>query len=98
VGVMFSSEVATEEPPSFFGALDVWHRHEDLCFTLGAVSTKPSAADCPGLFVKVTAWNLHVWTMPGGSGIFAHDFEPISPGAFPGATRPAAQELLVRTP
>lgn len=96
VGAMFSSEVASDEPPSFFGPLDVWHRHENLCFTAGAqVSVKNSAAECVnGLFVKTGAWNLHVWTAPGASGVFAHDFAPIDPGAFPAATRPAAQDLV----
>ncbi|MGH2607563.1 MAG: hypothetical protein ACRDHF_00620 [Tepidiformaceae bacterium] len=98
VGAMFSSEVATETPPSFFGPLDVWHRHENLCFTAGAqVSVKANAAACVnGVFVKTTAWNLHVWTAPGAEGVFAHDFAPITPGAFPAATRPAAQELVAR--
>ncbi|MEX0784412.1 MAG: hypothetical protein WD557_17365 [Dehalococcoidia bacterium] len=98
VGAMFSSEVASETPPSLFGPLDVWHRHENLCFTAGAqVSVKASAAECvAGVFLKTTAWNLHVWTAPGAEGVFAHDFAPITPGAFPAATRPAAQDLVAR--
>ena len=98
VGFMFSSETVTEVPPSFFGPLDVWHRHENLCFTANAgVSVKNSRSECvAGLFVKTTPWNLHVWTAEGASGVFAHDFAPISPGAFPGASRPAAQELVAR--
>jgi hypothetical protein len=81
-----------------FGPLDVWHRHENLCFTAGAqVSVKASASECVGgVFVKTTAWNLHVWTAPGAAGVFAHDFAPITPGAFPGASRPAAQDLVAR--
>jgi hypothetical protein len=98
VGAMFSSEKVTPEPPSFFGPLDAWHLHENLCFTPNAVSIKPNAAECPGVFVKDTPWNLHVWTAPGGAGVFAHDFPPVSPGAFPGAVRPAAQDLVVRAP
>jgi len=98
VGVMFSSESVSDEPPSFFGALDAWHRHENLCFTIASVAVKASAAECVGLFVPVTPWNLHVWTAPGADGVFAHDFAPISPGPFPGATRPAAVELLLRNP
>ncbi len=99
VGFMFTSETVSETPPSFFGALDVWHRHENLCFTPNAVSVKTSAAECiGGIFQKTTVWNLHVWTAPGASGVFAHDFDPISPGTFPPATRPAAQDALVRTP
>ena len=98
VGLMFSSEKPSDTPPSFFGALDAWHRHENLCFTPGAVSIKPDAASCHGgVFVPVTAWNLHVWTAPGATtGVFAHDFPPISPGAFPPAVRTAASELQVR--
>ncbi len=95
LGFMFTSEKVTELPPSFFGPLDVWHRHENLCFTANAVSVKPDAASCRGVFSKTTAWNLHVWTMPGASGVFAHDFPPISPGAFPGATLPASQDLAL---
>lgn len=98
VGAMFTSEKVTPDPPSFFGRLDVWHRHENLCFTPNAVSVKASAAECPGVFTKETPWNLHVWTAPGDAGVFAHDFPPINPGAFPGATRPAAQDVLVRAP
>ncbi len=98
VGVMFSSESVSDEPPSFFGALDAWHRHENLCFTIASVSVKASAAECVGLFMPVTPWNLHVWTAPGADGAFAHDFAPINPGPFPGATRPAAVELLLRNP
>jgi len=93
VGFMFTSEKVTELPPSFFGPLDAWHRHENLCFTPNAVSVQPDAASCRGIFSKTTAWNLHVWTAPGASGVFAHDFPPISPGAFPGATLPATQDL-----
>ncbi len=98
VGLMFTSEKASDTPPAFFGPLDVWHRHENLCFTAGAqVSVKPSASACVGgVFLKTTAWMLHVWTAPGSEGVFAHDFAPIAPGAFPGATRPAAQELVAR--
>lgn len=98
VGAMFSSETVSDVPPSFFGPLDVWHRHENLCFTANAgVSVKTRQSECvAGLFVKTTPWNLHVWTAEGASGVFAHDFAPIAPGAFPGATRPAAQELVAR--
>ncbi len=98
VGAMFSSESVSDQPPSFFGALDAWHRHENLCFTIASVSVKASAAECAGLFMPVTPWNLHVWTAPGADGVFAHDFAPINPGPFPGATRPAAVELLLRNP
>ncbi|MGE5595941.1 MAG: hypothetical protein ACM3S1_07900 [Hyphomicrobiales bacterium] len=99
VGAMFTSETPSETPPSFFGPLDAWHRHENLCFTAGAqVMVKPSQAQCPGIFQETTAWNLHVWTAPGASGVFAHDFPPIDPGAYPGATRPAATELFAARP
>lgn len=95
VGVMFLAETVSDTPPSHFGPLDVWHRHENLCFVAGGrVSVTASAAECKGgLFVKETAYQMHVWVVPGGTGVFAHDFEPISPGAFPGATIPAASEL-----
>ncbi len=95
VGVMFLAETVSDTPPSYFGPLDVWHRHENLCFVAGGrVSVTASAAECKGgLFVKQTAYQMHVWVAPGGAGVFSHDFEPISPGAFPGATLPAASEL-----
>lgn len=96
VGVMFSSEKVSDTPPSFFGAIDVWHRHENLCFVSSGVSVTPDAASCRGTFVKTTAWNLHVWTAPGASGVFAHDFPPISPGAYPGAILSAAAEVRVQ--
>ncbi len=98
VGAMFSSETVSEVPPSFFGPLDVWHRHENLCFTANAgVRVTKGQSECiAGLFVKTTPWNLHVWTAEGASGVFAHDFAPITPGAFPAATRTAAQELVAK--
>jgi hypothetical protein len=101
VGFMFTEEKVNETPPSFFGPLDAWHRHENLCFTAGAgVSAKPNKEACSGgVFTAVTAWQMHVWTAPGATtGAFAHDFPPISPGRFPGATRTAAQDVLVRAP
>ncbi|MBK6320448.1 MAG: hypothetical protein IPF51_17115 [Dehalococcoidia bacterium] len=95
LGAMFMAESAGETPPSYFGAVDVWHRHENLCFTAGAqVRTTASAAECRGgVFVKATAYQMHVWVEPGGTGVFAHDYAPISPGAFAGATQLAASEL-----
>jgi hypothetical protein len=96
VGAMFMSEKVSDDPPSFFGPLDAWHRHENLCFTPNAVSVKPNKESCPGVFQAKTAWMLHVWTAPGAAGAFAHDFAPISPGAFPGATRPASQDFVTR--
>lgn len=98
IGFMFSDEVVKDAPPSFFGALDVWHRHENLCFTAAGVSIKASKEACVGgLFTPQTTWQMHVWTAPGATtGVFAHDFPPISPGAFPAATRSAAQDIAVR--
>ncbi len=98
VGAMFLAENATEEPPSYFGGLDAWHFHENLCFTAGAaVRVTASAAECKnGVFVKRTNWQMHVWTTGDETGIFAHDYPPISPGAYPGATRPAAEEVRVQ--
>ena len=100
VGFMFMEESVKETPPSFFGALDVWHRHENLCFTAAGVSIKESKEACTGVFTAQTAWQMHVWTAPGATtGVFAHDFPPISPGAFPAAIRTAAQDLaVVRAP
>lgn len=97
VGAMFMAETVSETPPSYFGALDVWHRHDNLCFLPGArVKTVASAAECVGgSFSARGAYQMHVWTEPGG-GVFAHDYAPISPGAFPAATQPAATELRVQ--
>lgn len=98
VGAMFLAETQSDTPPSYFGPLDVWHRHENLCFIAGAqVRTASGAADCRnGLFVPATAYQMHVWVVPGGTGVFAHDFAPIAPGAFAGATRPAAEDFRVQ--
>ena len=99
VGFMFAGESVTDVPPSFFGPLDAWHRHENLCFTAIGVTVTPNKAACAGVFTAVTAWQIHVWTAPGATtGAFAHDFPPISPGAFPPGTRAAAQDVLVRAP
>ena len=98
VGAMFLAESVTDTPPSHFAPLDAWHRHENLCFTAGAlVSTTASASECrAGVFVPKTAYQLHVWVLPGGSGVFAHDYTPIAPGAFPPATRPAAEDFRLQ--
>ena len=99
VGAMFLAETVSDTPPSYFGPLDVWHRHENLCFTAGSqVRVATGAADCKnGLFVKSTAYQMHVWVEPGGTGVFAHDYAPISSGAYPGATRPAAEDFRVQS-
>lgn len=97
IGTMFLAEQATDEPPAYFGPLDAWHYHSNLCFKNGGTTTVDSAAKCPGgLFVARTNWQLHVWTMDGATGAFAHDFAPIQPGPFPGASQLAAQELRVQ--
>lgn len=94
IGVMFLAEQPSEEPPSYFGPLDAWHYHSNLCFKDGRSSTVASAAQCPGgAFVARTNWQLHVWTTDGASGAFSHDFAPITPGPFPGASQLAALEL-----
>jgi hypothetical protein len=94
VGTMFYQENSTDTPPSYFGPLDAWHLHENLCFVGPAVRQAASAEDCKGgLFVKKTAWQLHVWTTASPGGVFSHDLASISPGAFPGAARPATQEF-----
>ena len=101
IGVMFYSETVTDTPPSFFGPLDAWHLHTDLCFTAGAqVATVTDASQCRGVFVAKTAWQMHVWVLPNVNGVFAHDFAPINPGAYPPATLPAAQDvkLVAKTP
>lgn len=99
VGAMFMEEGPRDDtPPSYFGSLDVWHRHDNLCFLAGArVKTVSSASECVGgSFQPRGAYQMHVWVVDGGSGIFAHDYAPIAPGAFPPATLPAAQELRVQ--
>lgn len=93
VGVMFQTESITETPPSAFGGLDIWHYHEDLCFELLTGVRIAKQADCRGTFLARTPWELHVWVLPGATGVFAHDYAPISPGAFPPASRTAAQEI-----
>lgn len=98
VGVMFMQEgPPSDTPPSYFGSLDVWHRHDGLCFQSGArVKTVASAAECVGgAYQARGSYQMHVWVEPGG-GVFAHDYAPISPGAFPAATLPAAQDIRVQ--
>lgn len=48
-----------------------------------------------GLVVKKMNSQLHVWTVAGADGVFAHGYSKISPGAFPGTTNPAAQHVLI---
>lgn len=98
VGAMFLAETQSETPPSYFGPLDVWHRHENLCFLAGSqVRTATGASDCRnGLFVKATAYQMHVWTVPSATGVFSHDLQSISPGPSAGATRPASEEFRVQ--
>jgi len=70
VGLSYLFVHVNETPPDgFAGGSDVWHYHRDLCFVSGAVTITQSAADCPGVFQKTTAWMLHVWnwkTNPNG--------------------------------
>lgn len=98
VGAMFLAEAQSDTPPSYFGPLDVWHRHENLCFLAGSqVRTATGASDCKnGLFVKATPYQMHVWTVPSATGVFSHDLQSISPGAAPGATRPASEDVRVQ--
>lgn len=96
VGAMFLAEGVTEEPPSYFGALDAWHYHENLCFVGNGVRVTASREQCLGVFTPRTPWQLHVWTFPTAGGVFAHDMPEISPGAFAGAALPAAQELRLQ--
>lgn len=98
VGAMFLAETQSETPPSYFGPLDVWHRHENLCFLAGSqVRTATGASDCKnGLFVAATAYQMHVWVVPSATGVFSHDLQSISPGTTPAATRPAAEDFRVQ--
>jgi hypothetical protein len=96
VGVMFYGPPGTQPAPSYFGPLDAWHLHDNLCFTAAGVSIASGQAACSGLFVKQTNWQLHVWTVDDANGVFAHDYQKIAPGAFPGATRRADQEFAVK--
>ncbi len=97
VGAMFLAEGVTEEPPSYFGPLDAWHYHENLCFVGSGVRTTATREQCPGVFTPRTPWQLHVWTFPTRGGVFAHDMPEIDPGTNPGAVLPAAQELRVQS-
>ena len=97
VGTMFYGGPGAEAAPNYFGALDAWHLHENLCFVGSGVRVTTSQEECKGgLFVKKTNWQLHVWTVADADGVFAHDYSKIAPGAFPGATKPAAQDAIVR--
>ncbi|MEP6871785.1 MAG: hypothetical protein ABI939_08035 [Anaerolineaceae bacterium] len=97
VGTMFYGSPGADPAPNYFGALDAWHLHENLCFVASGVRITASQAECKGgLFVRKTNWQLHVWTVDDADGVFAHDYSKIAPGAFPAATKPAAQDVLVR--
>ena len=97
VGAMFYGTPGAQTAPNYFGALDAWHLHENLCFVASGVRVAADQAACAGgLFVRKTNWQLHVWTVGDADSVFAHDYSKIAPGAFPGATKPAAQEVLVR--
>lgn len=98
VGTMFYGGPGAEPAPNYFGALDAWHLHENLCFGANGVRTAANQAQCQGgLFVRKTNWQLHVWTVDDADGVFAHDYTKIAPGAFPAATKPAAQDVVVGT-
>lgn len=96
VGAMFYGGLGSGPAPSYFGPLDAWHLHEQLCFVASGVTSVGSQAECRGVFVRQTNWQLHVWTVEDAEGVFAHDYKKIAPGAFPGATRRADQEFAVR--
>ena len=99
IGVMFQTRDTSEAPPSYFGGLDTWHYHTNLCFTAAGVRVVNAASDCRGVFTARTGWELHVWTEPGADGPFSHDYAPIKPGKFPPASLPAALEAgRVRRP
>lgn len=52
------------QPAGFAGPLDVWHYHQNLCFTAGPVVSVADAASCRakgGLHAPQTPWMLHVW-------------------------------------
>lgn len=74
VGVAYSFAHTSDTPPEgFAGGADVWHFHNDLCFTGdGSVTIAPSADACKarhGLFQQQTDWLLHAWiwkTNPNG--------------------------------
>ena len=88
--------LGTGPAPSYCGPLDAWHFHENLCFIATGVTAVGSQAECRGVFVRQTTWQLHVWTVDDADGVFAHDYKKIAPGAFPGATLRADQDLAVR--
>lgn len=94
-GVMFLAETVSDMPPHYFGAFDVWHRHENLVSAPAeTLLLRHRRSAVQWYSWRKTAYQLHVWVEPGGTcGVFAHDYSPIAPGAFPGATMPAASEL-----
>lgn len=44
----------------------------------------------------MTPWNLHVWTVEGRTGVFAHDLDLTDRGLHPPAALPAAVELRLQ--
>ena len=76
VAAMYSLEDPNATPPDVAGPLTPWHRHTDICFTLGgeAVGWAP---DCPaGSATYLTPLMLHVWFVPNRGGRFAADLDP----------------------
>jgi hypothetical protein len=61
-GVAYTYAHVNDTPPDgFAGGSDVWHYHQNLCFTGGVVTIAASKTDCPGVFQQQTSWLLHAW-------------------------------------
>jgi hypothetical protein len=70
VGVLFEMDGLTDPGPRVGGPITVWHRHENICFSL----TPPALAGlvspygvCPlgSVNIPSTGEMLHAWVMPG---------------------------------
>jgi hypothetical protein len=61
-------------PEGFAGPFDVWHYHDNWCFTLSGarVTTAACCAQAKGFFVPRMGYMLHVWFKDNPNGVFAH--------------------------
>lgn len=75
LGAMFETESVADAGPQVGGPLTVWHRHEQVCFTVlpptVAGMTSPYGV-CPlgSVAVPWTGEMIHVWTAPGAPSQF----------------------------
>lgn len=80
--------VSKVEPVGFVGTNDTWHYHTNVCvkFTKAGIEapfgadredvTKEMCTDIGGVWMPITTWMVHVWSVPGWenpNGVFAEE-------------------------